>query len=115
MSDLEQLRRLADRVSPPPYEAIAAAARRRDRRSAVATAVVAASAVVLVTGGVVVVRGLDLAGTEPARPPTTSNTPPVPTPSKAATSGTSRTCAWWPKRRFEAPGRGRGRARLGSS
>ena len=86
MSDLDQLRRLVERVTPPPYEAITAAARRRDRRSAVATAIVAATAVALVAAGAVVVRGLDLAGPEPTRPPTTSDISPTPRPSETPTS-----------------------------
>ena len=75
MSDLEQLRRLADRVTPPPYEAITAAARRRDRRSAVTTTMVALTTVCLVTVGVLVVREMDSSVPEPVRPPVTSPTP----------------------------------------
>ena len=75
MSDLEQLRRLADRVTPPPYEAITAAARRRDRRSAVTATMVALTTVCLVTVGALVVRGMDSSVPEPVRPPVTSPTP----------------------------------------
>ena len=78
MPDLEQLRGLSDRVTPPPYDAITTAARRRDRRSVVRAAVVAMTAVGLVVVGMVAVRGLDSAEPEPVHPPITS---PTPTPS----------------------------------
>ena len=81
MSDLEQLRHLADRVIPPPYEAITAAARRRDRRSAGRTVAVAVSTVGLAVAGFVVVRGLDSAVPEPIGPIAS----PTPTPSEEST------------------------------
>ena len=79
MSDLEQLRQLADRVDPPPFEAIRAAGRRRDRRRAGAIGATVVATVGLVVAGVALVREVDSASPEPVRPPTIS---PTPAPSK---------------------------------
>ena len=76
MSELEQLRRLADQVSPPPFDSIsAAAARRRNRRSAVTAATLALTAAGLVVAGAIVVFGDGSGTTEPVRPPPGSPAP----------------------------------------
>jgi hypothetical protein len=82
MPDLESLRRLGDRVIPPPFEAITRAARRRDRRSAAMAVTVTVAAFGLVVAGVVVMRGLGSTELEPAHPPATSPTPTISEESK---------------------------------
>lgn len=96
---LESLRSLADRVHPPPFDALEQVARRRTRQAAVAATLTGTLVVAAAVGGLALVTsGDDRSAPEPISPPTPSPTvtlPPTPTPTPATTheSDTSMTPA----------------------
>ena len=82
MSDLEQLRDLADQVRPPSFDSLVTTARRRTRRAATAAIGACAAAIVLIAGGVLTAANDDRSAPAPATPPATPkmSEPPPPTP-----------------------------------
>jgi hypothetical protein len=94
-SELESLRALADRVQPPPLEALEEVARRRTRRAAAVAALGCALSVLVVALGVAVATAHDdHSSPRPVVPPTPTPTvapSPTPTPSPTHSSTTSMT------------------------
>jgi hypothetical protein len=81
-SELDTLRSVADRVHPPPFEALEEVARRRARRAAVAVAMGCVISVLVVIGGVVALTAGDHDSAPPIINPTPTPTPLLPTPTE---------------------------------
>lgn len=80
-SELETLRTVADRVQPPPFEALEEVARRRTHRTAATAVVGCVLSVLVVVGGVLAVSARDDHATPPIAP-TPSPTPVLPSPTE---------------------------------